>query len=303
MTLAFNLGGTIALSYVEGDPVMVTGSRILGSTSLRIRELNPVQSHWMGWSHLLLVRSELLAAYAAGERSFLILTGTDSAEDLLYFLDMVRPADTSVLVMVSMRTASADDPRPDGLDQALEWLGRGGSGIGLCWGPEIIESPLVEKIWNERWQFGSIDWLETTPDWRVATDAALQQQMPIVPILPVGIGSTEWQTNILRGVGFDGLVIEAYASGDVPSETATTLLSLVEGGCPVVLASRSRPGRVKGGFPGIAGASYELLKRGLLGAAQLDPHRARLRLALALACKPRADLSKVFDGNKTGEKQ
>ncbi|MGB3389712.1 MAG: hypothetical protein WBA88_17200 [Pseudaminobacter sp.] len=303
MTLAFNLGGTIALSYVEGDPVMVAGSRILGATHLPIRELNPVQSHWMGWSHLLLVRDELLAAHATGERSFLILTGTDSAEDLLYFLDLVRPADTRVLVMVSMRTASIDDPRPDGLDQAMAWLETSGSGIGLCWGPGIIEGPLAEKIWNERWQFGPVDWAEKTPDWRVAPDVAIREEMPIVPILSVGIGSADWQAGVLSRGGFDGLVVEAYASGDTPPATATALMSLVSNGCPVVLASRSRPGRVKGGFPGIAGTSHGLLAHGLLGAAQLDPHRARLRLALALACKPRADLSAVFNGNQTGEKQ
>jgi len=303
VTLAFNLGGTIALSYVDGAPVMLAGSRILDSTPLPIRELNPVQSHWLGWSHLLLVRRELLAAHASGERSFLVLTGTDSAEDLLYFLDMVRPIDTRILVMVAMRTASTDEPRPDGLDEALEWLDRDGAGIGLCWGPGIIEGPLVEKIWKERWQFGPVEWLETLPDWRVIPSIELTQEMPVVPILPVGIGSDRWHAKALRADSFDGLVVEAYASGDVPADTAEALVSLSEAGCPVVLASRSRPGRVKGGFPGIAGTSHELLTRGLFGAAQLDPHRARLRLALVLACEPRGDISAVFVGNQMGEKK
>jgi len=300
VALALNLGGTIALSYVDGAPVALAGSDILGSAPLCVMEIDPVQSYALDWSHLIRLRQEILAAHVAGERKFIVLTGTDSAEDLIYFLDIVRPAETGVLVMVSMRTASVDDPRPDGLDGALKWLAADSPGVALCWGDAFIEGPLVEKVWERNWRFLPIEWGESLEHWKVGEQVVLKGVMPTVPILPVGIGSSGWHAESLQHGGFDGLVVEAFASGDVPPQTAATLVAIARAGCPVILTSRSRPGRIKAGFPGLVGTSHELLKHGLMGAAQLDPHRARLRLALALACNSPDEVWKAFIGRQIG---
>lgn len=295
MVLALNLGGTIALSYINEAPVTLSGSQVLGSDVLRLKEIDPVQSYALEWSHLLRLRQELVAADASGERKFLVLTGTDSVEDLIYFLDMVRPAAARIVVMVAMRTASPSNPRPDGLDDALGWLAAESPGIALCWGAaRIIEGSSLEKVWDQNWHFRPMEWTQHLAPWKIGPQAVLDAVMPAVPILPVGIGSGKWHARCLHAGGFDGLVIEAYASGDVPPETAAALVEIVKAGRPVVLTSRSRPGRIKAGFPGLTGTSHELLEQGLIGAAQLDPHRARLRLALALSCKAQGEVQRAF---------
>jgi L-asparaginase len=112
--------------------------------------------------------------------------------------------------------------------------------------------------------------------------------------MSVGIGSSGWQTPLLELGGFDGLIIEAFASGDVPPRTAEILTSLVAKGLPVVLASRARPGLIRPVFPGLIGTSHELLASGFHGAGQLDPHRARMRLAVALSCNHAEQMKSAF---------
>ena len=102
MVLALNLGGTIALSYVEDRPVPLSGRQVLKNCRIEIREIAPVQSYALEWTHVLRTRDEINLAYADGERRFMVLTGTDSAEDLIYLLDMLRPSDAAVVVLVSM---------------------------------------------------------------------------------------------------------------------------------------------------------------------------------------------------------
>lgn len=294
MVLALNLGGTIALSYVDGNPVALAGRDVLAATSLTVRELDPVQSYALEWSHMLELRHQLLAAYRDGERNFLILTGTDTAEDVLYFLSMVRPPDVRLLVMVSMRTATYGKPHPDGLEGALEWVSASRPGIGICWGAGIIEGQFVEKVWDGRWVFRAGVFDDPFVEWSVAPDIELSRDMPVVPIMSVGIGSSGWQDPLLRRGGFDGLIVEAFASGDVPPTTAEILMPLVAKGFPVILASRARPGLIRPAFPGLVGTSHELLASGFCGAGQLDPHRARMRLTVALSCNRSGQVKSAF---------
>jgi L-asparaginase/Glu-tRNA(Gln) amidotransferase subunit D len=79
-----------------------------------------------------------------------------------------------------------------------------------------------------------------------------------------------------------------------------SLRALVAQGIPVVLASRSHPGIVQEAFPGIAGASHQLLHKGFLGGGALDGVLVRVRLLVALGARPRVPLADVFRNQSQG---
>lgn len=284
MTIAINLGGTIALGYEGDKPVSVSGSQLIDDHGLEVIEVNPVQSHAMTWKHLVEIRTALRRAYAQGERRFLIFTGTATADDFLYYISLIRPDDARVLVMVSMRPAELDSPTPLGLERSLRWLSQDGAGVALSWGEQIEESALVEKVFRSRWVFESITHEVSLPDWRLPLSAHLSESMPNVLLLSSGIGLAERQAELLQDTRMvDGLVLDSYSGGNIHPLVATRVQELAKAGLPVVLSTRSRPGSIQPKFPNVDGASFELLTAKVMGAAQLDAHKCRIRLAVGLA--------------------
>ena len=82
----------------------------------------------------------------------------------------------------------------------------------------------------------------------------------------------------------DGLVIAAFAGGDVPSSWIPLLRKIMRAEVSVVLASHCTDGRIQASDD-FEGAAKQLLEMGLIGAGNLTPHQARIRLALALGAE------------------
>lgn len=298
MTVAINLGGTVALRYDEGgDPVTLTGREVLGDPDFPVTDLNPVQSNAIAWSHLIELRSTLIALYAQGERRFLVLTGTDSAEDILYFLALTCPAQTRVALVVTMAASAAEGDQSTSLASALAWVQDETTPALALWCDGQRYEPPVQKLLDpQTWHFHFQEHRlpDKLPPWRVGIEATIAARMPTVPIVSVGIGSAAWICPFLESLQFDAVVVEAYAAGDVPPEVARAIVRTSRAGRPVVIASRSRPGCVIAKFPGVAGASAQVLTSGALSAAQLAPHIARIRLALSLALDPPVIPATIF---------
>jgi L-asparaginase len=81
----------------------------------------------------------------------------------------------------------------------------------------------------------------------------------------------------------DGLVVAGTGGGHVPPAMAQSLQNAVEGGLPVVLASRCVGGPVLAETYGGGGSESHLRSIGLIPAGTLAPLKARLRLMVALA--------------------
>jgi L-asparaginase len=294
MTVLLNLGGTIALAYVGDQPHDVG---VHGLIDVPVVDIAPVQSQALGWNHLRSLREQLLTAYVRGERRFLVTVGTDALEEVAYFMSLVAPPEAGVVVVGALHPRShPDSDGPASVTFAYEWLQQpDSSGVRVVCGERHLMGALVEKVCHADWVFRPYQSASNSlAPWRLDSHYRLARAVPDVPIVTVGVGAGWGLARMLAGSHSDGVVIAGYATGDVPPVMVTALQRLISSGIPVVLASRSRPGRVEPAFPGVAGTSADLLARGLWGAGTLDAVRVRIRLMTVLAARPRIPLATAF---------
>jgi L-asparaginase/Glu-tRNA(Gln) amidotransferase subunit D len=291
VTLVVNLGGTIALTYADGEPRALTGNDVIDAPDFQFVELTNQQSYALEWRHLVELRRAVLNEAANGERRFIVLMGTDAAEELLMFLELTR-LPVRVAVLVALSPHDATEPQ---FVAARAWLDADeGPSLSFWCDDQHVALP-VEKVFNgDRWQFRHRSHRAAPRQAVLPVESDLTLQMPRIPITPVGIGAADWICAVLEALDFDGLVIEAYAAGDVPPAVVDAIEEAIAQGCPVVLASQSRPGKISSAFPGLKGASAHLLELGVLSAGSLTASLARMQLAVALAAVPRVDPAAVF---------
>ena len=124
MTTVLNLGGTIALTYDDDVPVTLSAAELLGESDAEMVDLDPVQSNGLSWAHLLAVRHELLSIVAAGASDAVLITGTDTVEDVGNFLHLTAPPSLRIALVCSLDTATRGQRAP-GIEAALTWLRSG----------------------------------------------------------------------------------------------------------------------------------------------------------------------------------
>ena len=296
MTVLLNLGGTIALSYQNGRPKDAGFQELVGD-DVSVVDLAPTSSNGLEWRHLTILRETLLAKWRVGETRFLVTVGTDALEEVLYFLSLVGPPNARTAVVGAFRPRSApDSDGPLSLSLALEWLENSErEGVVASCGGQLVKGARVEKVFLGTWLFQPCSPSdEGLSPWILNDQLKLRKRPPCVPILPVGVDAGVWLAGILRAGCFEGVVVEAFGPGDVPPTLVKPIRRLLSRQIPVVLASRSTPGRIEPSFPGIPGTSSELLSFGVLSAGALDSIRARIRLLVALAARPHVSVASAF---------
>lgn len=295
MTRIFNLGGTIALSYDDSGPVTLSGAELIGETDATLVDVDPVQSNALTWTHLIALRAELLCMSQSAERQAVVITGTDTVEDVANFLHLVAPPDVRIALLVSLHAAVRGQQAP-GVGAALRWLRSGTDrAVQLFCDGEPYTVPF-----EKRWVGGEWEFLSGSPDpilaaWRVPASSRLNPIMPAIPVVAVGIGCESWAPQLIDLVPSVGLVLQAYGSGDVPPEVLPAIETYLAGGGWIVVASQSHRGLVEPTFPSIAGTSHGLLTAGCLSAGLLTAREARMRLALAVACDADDAPRRAFD--------
>jgi L-asparaginase len=123
--------------------------------------------------------------------------------------------------------------------------------------------------------------IATRPVERHHIDLPAQTQDRPVALYTVALGDDGRLLPVIGESGYEGLVIEAFGAGHVPSAMVEPLEGLaVE--MPVVLASRTGSGEVLKNTYGFPGSETDLLGRGLINAGMLNGPKARLFLSLLL---------------------
>lgn len=225
-----------------------------------------------------------------------ITHGTDTLEETAYFLDTMDVPEMPIVLTGAMR--SSNELGSDGVYNYLSALRvasddkAADKGVLVVMNDEIHAAKYVTKTHTTNVStfqtpthgpLGLIMKKEIlyfkTAEPRVRFD--LTSIEGLVPIIPVYAGMTGELLSMLDKNRLDGVILQAFGAGNVPTEVASSIQDFIQEGIPVALVSRC--------FNGIAepvyayeGGGIPLQKAGLYFVKELNAQKARLKLLIAL---------------------
>ncbi len=236
--------------------------------------------------------------------------GTDTMEETAYLLDLTVDTDKPMVLTGAMRTVS--QVGYDGIANLLAAIRVAGSssaqGLGalVVMNQEVHAARHVTKTHTQ--STDTFRSLEFGPLGRVDGDRVVvehrvrRQHIPClglvedVHLLKLGVGATDrllWQLIEAKSAG---VVIEALGGGRVPPDWMPAIREAVQGGMPVVIASRCPSGRVYDAY-GYSGAYRDLQAAGAIFAEGINGQKARIKLMVALGCtRDRSAIQALFSG-------
>jgi L-asparaginase len=256
--------------------------------------------------------AQLVGRRADEVDGFVITQGTDTLEETSYALDLLLDENgPPVVVTGAMRNAGL--PGADGPANILAAIrvavSREARGLGplVVFADEIHLPRFVRKIHSSSVaafsspNAGPVGWVteERVRIPLLARDRgptlqpdAVRVPPPAVGIVKLGLGSGPLLPE--HTAGFEGLVVEVFGGGHVPSSVVQSLAE-VNDRIPVVMATRTGAGELYRSTYAFPGSEQDLLDRGMISAGALDGAKARLLLVLLLASGAgRADISARF---------
>jgi L-asparaginase len=118
---------------------------------------------------------------------------------------------------------------------------------------------------------------------------------PRVDLIPMHSGADSRFLDFARESGAQGIVIDATGRGNVTPAALPGIQRALDGGLPVLIASRCLQGRVLDTY-GYEGSGRDLRRRGVLFAGRLTAAKARILLMLALGkTRHRAELQAIIE--------
>jgi L-asparaginase len=306
-----SLGGTIASTDVAdaagAGVVPQLGARHLVAAVPQLRgvaEVETVAFRQVASGDLTLQDLTALAAeidrrLLAGAHGVVVTQGTDTIEETSFALDLLVPGPQPVVVTGAMR-----NPTLAGADGSANLLAAVqvaadpeavGLGVLVVLNDEVHAARFVRKTHTSSpstfrsGSVGPLGWVvEGRP--RIALRPPVLRgrpagplgDVPPVALLTSVLGDDSRLIGQVRGLGYAGLVLEAFGGGHVPAHVVPALAELATR-LPVVLASRTGSGEVLRQTYGFPGSERDLLSRGLIPAGFLDGPKARVLLSLLLA--------------------
>jgi L-asparaginase len=309
-------GGTISMTRDEraggnvpthgGEALVGFAPELARVASCRIDDWGRYPACHMGPAKLWDLRNRVRAAATGelGERpaGIVITHGTDTIEETAYLLARTLDPEVPVVITGAMRTSSDegwDGPRnlTDAARVAADPASRGRGAMVVFAGKVLagaqatkLEATALEAFGAPHGEpigevvDGRVDWHEG-----VGPRHALAHPQPVNPPgltarvaqIPVIVGDLGELLDLARK-SYDGVVIEAFGSGNVPPGAVPAIRRWLAEGKPVVLASRCPRGEVTPvyAFPG-GGAT--LVRDGVIPAGPRTPSQARMELAICLS--------------------
>ena len=300
--LVLHTGGTISMQADDSGAVVTSQENPMNHVS---NPLEGVEVHALDFFNLPsphIKPKHMLALYqkikeeANHYDGFVITHGTDTLEETAYFLDTMEVPHKPIVLTGAMR--SSNELGSDGVYNYLSALRvvsddkAADKGVLVVMNDEIHAAKYVTKTHTTNVStfqtpthgpLGLIMKHEIlyfkTAEPRVRFD--LDRIQGLVPIIPVYAGMTEELLDLLPVDQLDGLIIQAFGSGNVPKETSQKLNALIQEGLPIALVSRC--------FNGIAEPVYAyegggvcLQKAGVFFVKELNAQKARLKLLIAI---------------------
>jgi L-asparaginase len=221
--------------------------------------------------------------------------GTDTLEEVAYLIDEVTSVSVPIVFTGAMRpgwAAGYDGIRNLGNAIRVATVVSPEYGTLVTMNDEIFQAWSVYKadtgaldafVARRGAPFGRIFGNRVELAWRPVPRPRLaripQALPPSVPILTMGVADDALLLDQHPAV--QGVVIAGLAAGSVPPLARKRILSLAEGGLPVVLCSSAASGRTAEDYY-YPGAYDDLLAAGVVIEDHLSPRKARIRLMLSL---------------------
>ncbi len=303
-------GGTISMQHdaAAGGNVPVHGGERLVALAPGLERISPYRiEDWarapaahLGPERLWALR-ERIAALQGGPvgdrpRGIVITHGTDTLEETAYLLARTLDPTVPVALTGAMRTSS--DPDWDGprnlRDAAAVAASPGSAGRGamVVFAGSVfagLEAVKTDTMRPDAFSAPHGRPVGRVTEGRVEYFAAPRPAVPLaargldarVVVIPMVIGDTGVLLDLARPTQ-DGVVIEAFGSGNLPPGAVPAIRRWLEEGKPVVLASRCATGVVTPAYA-FEGGGAGLAAMGVLPAGPRTASQARMELALSLS--------------------
>jgi len=266
---------------------------------------------------------ELAARIGALERAgeadgFVVVQGTDTIEETVFALDLLRRGSAPVVVTGAMRHAGQTSP--DGAANIANSVflaaapAARGRGAMVCFNDEVHCAWAVQKTAATNTAafsspgFGPVghviesraELLLAAPRWPgIDRDPETMKPAPVA-LIAAALGEGPQLLEAVPRGPWRGLVVQALGAGHLPADWVEPLAGLA-GTMPVVLATRVSRGPVLRETYAFPGSESDLLSRGLLSAGYLCASKARILLSLALGAGcSRGRLAELYGGFRAG---
>lgn len=246
-----------------------------------------------------------------------ITHGTDTVEETAFYLDTVLDDAKPVVFTAAMRDAGAISP--DGPKNILNAVKTAFSESARSLGTLVVLNDTIHAArdvskshsanpasFESPWK-GPVGYVD---DDEVIIFRNLPKRQHFFPnktgkevyLLKMTAGEDAKIINFLIDNKAAGIVVEGFGRGNVPPAVQDAMLSAVQKGIPVVLASRSGAGRQAYTY-GYAGGGKISKEGGVILAGELSGQKARLLLMLALGMDwNTSEIRKCFENMPGGVK-
>ncbi len=301
-------GGTISMrrDAAAGGNVPAHGGEALVALAPGLERIAPFRiEDWarmpachLDAGKLWALRERVRAIAASGEVDGIVIThGTDVLEETAYLLDRTLDPAVPVAITGAMRTSSDqawDGPR-NLLDAAAVAAAPASGGRGTqvvfhgriyagrtaakthATDPDAFSAPHAGPVGTV--EAGAVRYLAEGK--RPAAPLAAKGLSARVALVPAMLGDDGRLLDLARPE-YDGLVLEAFGSGNAPPGLVPAVARWLDEGKPVVLASRCLYGEVTPAYA-FEGGGARLVAMGVIPAGPRTPAQARLELAIALS--------------------
>jgi L-asparaginase len=302
-------GGTISMQRDEaaGGNVPAHGGEALVKFTAGLDRISPFRvENWaklpachLGPDRLWALRERVREiAESAEVRGIVIAHGTDTLEETAYLLDRTLPRNVPIVITGAMRTSNDegwDGPR-NLLDAAAVAADSDSSGRGVMvvfhgkilagrtavktdtTDLDAFESPHAPPL--GRVHQGRVEYLVRNQTGQLTPlhPSALSARIALVPMV-VGDDGRMLELALPH---YDGLVLVAFGSGNVPPGAVPAIGRWVAKGKPVVLASRCPKGVVSPIYA-FEGGGARLISMGVIPAGPRAVSQARMELMISLS--------------------
>ncbi len=297
--LGYTAGAAVIDSLLHRVPEINELADITSEDFCSIASENATPEVWLSIARR---AAELLAADAVD--GLVITSGTDTLEELAYFLNLTLPTAKPVVVVGAMRPLSAygtDGPVNlyNAVAVAADDASRG-KGVLVVLNDTILSARGAVKQDSSRLHtfgggdFGTLGYVVAgdvrffaAPCSRHTDNSEFKlsdiHDLPPVDIFYMSGGADARLLNVMADLGACGVVVAGFGNGTFSDAVGEQLHEIMGEGVVCVVTSRCQTGLTRATLPG------------LIAGGDLSPQKARVLLMVALACNlGNADIARCF---------